>query len=341
MVKVAILGAGYMGKVHATALTKSGNAHVVAVCSKPFETAQLLCDTVLAGKAQAFEDFDKMLGSVDFDALYVCLPPFAHAGEIQKAAKARKHLFVEKPLGLDVRKAAEMAALASRGRLVTQMGYHMRYGAAVQKLKSMIDDGTAGKPTLFDGAYMCNALHTPWWRDRAKSGGQIVEQVIHLYDLAMHFLGKPRTVSALAANLSHRKVKAYSVEDTSAAIIGFQGGAMASITASNCAIPTKWRGLFTVVCENVTAEFVDHNNAIFTFHGGKASEEWWPTGKFPEAQDVKGEADAYLEEDKAFVAAVAQRKPLSADLKQGLRSLQLVMAAYKSATAGGKQVVIK
>jgi predicted dehydrogenase len=116
---------------------------------------------------------------------------------------------------------------------------------------------------------------------------------------------------------------------------------MASITASNCAIPTRWRGPFTVICEKVTAEFIDHNKAIFTCHGGKPAEEWWPTGEFPESVEIKGELDAYQEEDKAFIAAIEQRKQLGADLKQGAQSLKLVMSAFKSASAGGKRVTIK
>ena len=78
--------------------------------------------------------------------------------------------------------------------------------------------------TLPISATLCTVS---WWRDRKKSGGQMIEQVIHLYDLATHFLGKPKSVSALTANLCHKKSKGYSSEDTSASIISFVGGAMA------------------------------------------------------------------------------------------------------------------
>lgn len=341
MIKVAVLGAGFMGQTHSKALLKTGRAEIVAVCSVPLESARKLNESTLSGKAECFDDFDEMLASADFDALYVCLPPFAHAGQIEAAARAKKHLFVEKPLGLDAKKAFAMAEVAKKSRVVTQIGYHMRFGTAVQKLKAMIDDGSAGKPTLFDATYQCNALHSAWWRDRRKSGGQMIEQVIHLYDLSTHFLGKPKSVSALTANLCHKKSKGYSSEDTSASIISFAGGAMASITASNCAIPTKWRGMFTVVCENITAEFIDHNSAVFTYHGGKPAEEWWPTGKLPESQQITGDADAYLQESIAFLDAIEGRRKSSPDIAQGARSLELVLAASKSAAGDGKQIKLK
>jgi len=335
--RVAVLGAGFMGQSHAKAVTKAG-AELVAVCSKPLDTATKLSQDITGGKAQCFDDFDAMLAGVDFDVLYVCLPPTAHKGEIAKAAKAKKHLFVEKPLGLDVTKAMAMAVAAKKARVVTQMGYHMRYGSAVQQLKAMIESGEAGKPTLFHGSFQCNALHKLWWQDVKQSGGQLVEQAIHVYDLAMYFLGKPTAVSALAGNLCHKKIKTYTVEDTSASLIRFAGGAMASITASNCAIPMQWRSAFTVVCEKLTAEFADPNTAIFTIHGGKPSEEWWTSGKKPEVKEIKGDVDMYLAEDTAFLAALAGGKKSTANLQHGADSLQLVTAAMKSAKAGGKQI---
>ena len=84
----------------------------------------------------------------------------------------------------------------------------------------------------------------------------------------------------------------------------------------------KWRGMFTVVCENITAEFMDHNSAVFTYHGGKPAEEWWPTGKLPESQQISGDADAYLQESIAFLDAIEGRRKSSPTSQQGARSLE-------------------
>lgn len=339
MIRVAILGAGGMGRRHAQNILKVGNAQVTAVCSRTLASATKLNQDILADKAQCFDDFDVMLKQAQFDALYVCLPPFAHTGQIQKAAAAKKHLFVEKPLGLDGRKAAEMATLAKKNRIVAQMGFNMRYGGAAQKLKSMIEDGSAGKPTLFHASFQCNALHAPWWRDVKQSGGQVVEQSIHLYDLATFFLGKPRTVCGLAGNLCHKKVKGFTSDDTSAAIIGFAGGAMASITTSDCAIPTRWRHSFTVICEKVLAEFTDVNNAIFTCHDGKPAEAWSGRGS-PKPQEIKTGVDTCLEETRAFLHTIAHGGKPSADLAQGALTLNLVLAVIKSARARGTPILL-
>lgn len=89
VIKIAILGAGGMGQRHAQNILKVGNAEVVAVCSRSLASASKLNQDILAGKAQCFDDFDTMLQQARFDALYVCLPPFAHTGQIQKAAAAK------------------------------------------------------------------------------------------------------------------------------------------------------------------------------------------------------------------------------------------------------------
>jgi predicted dehydrogenase len=198
-IRVGILGAGFMGKTHAQRLTKSGQASVEAICSQPLETAQRLSDEVTGGKARVFEDLMKMLEQVKLDALYVCLPPFAHDGQVEAAAGKGIHLFLEKPLALTVERAQSMVSAIERAGVVSMMGYHMRFAPPVRKLKAMIERGSAGRPALMQAAYLCNALHGAWWRDVKRCGGQALEQVIHLYDMALHLLGAAKTVSAPAS----------------------------------------------------------------------------------------------------------------------------------------------
>ncbi len=72
------------------------------------------------------------------------------------------------------------------------------------------------------------------------SGGQLLEQVIHLFDLILYFLGPIRQVHAFQSNLCHRHHPDYTVEDTSVACLLAESGAMVSLAASNCAIPGRW-----------------------------------------------------------------------------------------------------
>lgn len=116
--------------------------------------------------------------------------------------------------------------------------------------------------------YFCNALHADWWRRRDKSGGQLVEQVIHMVDLMRYLMGDPVTVYSLQNNLFHRDVADYTVEDVSGTVIGFKNGGIGVIYASNGAIPGKWINDYRLVARNLTAEFSDANHATFTYTGG-------------------------------------------------------------------------
>ena len=84
--RVGILGAGYMGRLHGRNLVRQRGVVVGAVCSRPIETAQVLSRELTGGRAACYDDFDRLLGERRLDALYVCLPPFAHEGQVQAAA---------------------------------------------------------------------------------------------------------------------------------------------------------------------------------------------------------------------------------------------------------------
>ncbi len=326
--RVGILGAGHIGEVHARALARIPQVRIASICSRPRVTAQALAAAVPGQPPAVYGDFTRMLERTPLDALFICLPPYAHDGQLESAAKKGIHVFIEKPIALTVERARSMVRAAVKAGIVTQVGYHMRFGGAVRALDRMVGDGRAGLPTLFDGRYECNALHAPWWRDIGKSGGQVFEQVIHLYDLAMHFLGGPRTVTGFTANLCHRGVPGYTVEDTSAAAIRFSSGALATICGSNCAVPMQWNGIFTVVCERLTAHFRSCNSATFVFTSGKK----------PRAVEVTAAVDPYLEEDRAFISAVRSGRGVAATIEEGFAGLRMVSGVRESSGMNGRPV---
>jgi predicted dehydrogenase len=329
-----------MGQTHARRLQRMRGVNVTAVCDVDGERAATFNANVLGGAAQCFNDFDAMLAMMPLDVLYVCLPPFAHEGQVEKAAAKGIHLFLEKPIALTAKRARSMVAAIEKAGVVSQVGYHMRFSAPVQRLKKQIDSGRAGVPTLMQARYFCNALHTPWWRDVTCSGGQVFEQAIHIYDLAMYLLGDATCVAAFAGNLCHTAVEGYTVEDTSAAIIHFASGAMASIVASNCAVPTQWTGDLRVVCEKLTADVTDLNHATMYRTGGRPAEHYFGKGIDVPCDVVAKEIDCYLAEDKNFIAAVRGTATACAPARDGLRGVHLVSAVMKSAAQDGRRITL-
>jgi len=325
--RIALLGTGATAAMHASRLSGLPGIAVVAACGRTLAAAEGFCRTY---QAQAYDDCALMLERVRPDALYVCLPPFAHDGQVECAARHGVHCFLEKPIAASIEQGARMRDALTQAGLVSQVGYHLRHGSATQALKRALDDGTAGRPTLFQGSWHCNNIHSAWWRDITRSGGQLIEQAIHLYDLACWYLGRPVAVSAHAANLCHGAVADYTVEDTSAAVVHFDSGAMASITASNCAIPNEWTPLWNVVCERMTVDFTHCNHARFV-----ATRE--PVVRW--AEDREG--DPYLAESVEFIAAIRGEGTTSAPIGAGFESLRLVHAAWRSAQDGGRLVEIR
>ena len=114
-----------------------------------------------------------------------------------------------------------MVSAAETAGIVTQVGFMFRFGEAIEHVKRMIDAGEAGPVGLMSARYFCNALHAPWWRNRDLSGGQLVEQVLHMVDLMRFLMGDAITVNSRQQNIFHREIEDYTVEDVSATIFGF------------------------------------------------------------------------------------------------------------------------
>jgi len=329
--RIGFLGAGAMTHVHGTNLNKLRGVEIKALCATSVASAASRSEDLTGGKAAAYDDFDRMLREVPLDILYVSIPPGAHCGQVEKAARKGIHLFLEKPIAIEPRRAASMVRAIEKAGIVAQVGYMSRCGHAVRKLKAKIEDGSAGRPTLFQGRYFCNSPHKDWWRDVTLSGGQVLEQAIHTYDLAIHFLGEPQVATGFAANLCHRDMKDYTVEDTSVSAVRFKSGALATVTASNCAIPGSWTGDCRVVCENLTVLFDSPNEAEFIdTRGGKARR-----------RRIARDVNVLAEESRRFVAAVRGKGQPIATAREGLMGVKLTSAVLASAAQGGKPVRIR
>lgn len=335
-IRIAILGCGGIARAHARAATAEG-AVITAAASRDAKSATAFLAEHGAPGARAWTDPRAMVAAADADVLAVCLPPGAHDGVEEEAAARGMHLFLEKPIALDPARGASIAAAVSRAGVACQIGFQYRTTAPIAELRARIADGRAGEPSLFTGRYWCNALHPAWWRDPAVGGGQMVEQAIHLYDLALHLLGPAVSVSALCGNLGHRDRTDYRVDDTSGALVGFRDGAMAVIAASNCAVPGAWQPSFSVVCRNLSAEFTAPESGRIVTTGGRPAEQLAPGESCPVEHPAMGENPTRLLW-RDLIRAVRQGGTTIAPISCGLDSLRLVAAAAASARQGGIRI---
>jgi len=322
--RVGILGCGNFAHRHARTLQQLENeVEMAAFCNRTIEKAEAFSQQYTNGQAPVFADHHQMYDQVHLDVILICLPPYAHSDEVKIAVSLGTHVFIEKPIALTSKQGWAMVNAAEQAGIVTQVGFMFRFGEAIERLKGMIDTGEAGQVGLMSARYFCNALHAPWWRDRELSGGQLVEQVIHMVDLMRFLMGEAATAYSRQENLFHQDVNGYTVEDVSATVFGFPGGGVGVIYATNGAIPNRWINDYRVVARNLTAEFTNANNAVFHH-----------TGEGDRQELIASDRDFYLAEMQDFLNAIRTGGSTRAPLREGAKSLDLALAATQSAETG-------
>jgi predicted dehydrogenase len=323
--RTAILGCGGFARRHAQLFTTlPGQFDLVAFCDVNIERAQAFAHDFGQGQAAVFGDHHALFEQIPLDLVAICLPPFGHSDEVECAADRGIHVFIEKPIALSSEHAWRMVAAAEAAGVVTQVGFMYRFGAAVQHLRTLIASGEAGPVGLMSARYFCNSLHADWWRQRDKSGGQLVEQVIHMVDLMRYLLGDAVTVYSRQQNVFHTGMPDYTVEDVSGTVVGFAGGGIGVLYATNGAIPGKWTNDYRVVARNVTVEFADANHAEFTYTGDPDLR----------TEVIAGEEDYYRSEMLDLYAAITAGRPAATPIREGAKSLDLALAATRSAETG-------
>jgi predicted dehydrogenase len=281
------------------------------------------------GKAREYDDAAQMLDEVKPDVVYICLPPFAQTSAsgpnvVELAAAAGAHIFIEKPIALDLETAARQIKAINDAGVKSQVGFMFRFGEAVEAVKKLIDNGEAGTPGWGVGTYQCNCLHGPWWRQKDKSGGQSVEQIIHTYDVMRYLIGEPEEVFCFAGNVFHPNVENYTSEDVSATSIRFKNGATVSIAGTNGAIPGKWLSSYSLACKNLTANFADSNNAVIYSHDGENVKE----------TKIVSSRNTAMSETLDLLNAIETGGATRTPIEEGEKTLKLVLAARESGETG-------
>ena len=317
--RTAILGCGKIARRHAESLIEFGGVSLVGFCDQAVENAQSFNEAFGPGKV--FTDHEQMFRDLDLDLVYICLPPFAHTNEVKLACQHGVHFLIEKPIALSMEIANQMAEDVRASGVKCQVGFMYRHGEAVRWLKEHMLNSTRGKAGFMTARYACNSLHRAWWRDKSKSGGQLVEQVIHLLDMTRYFMGEPCQVYSVQRNLFHNEIEDYTGEDTSATIIHFDSGGIAVIAATNGAIPGRWDYDWRVVLPAVTADFTDANHAVLH----NTLQNW------PSTLTVASEKDLFLAQTHDLLSAIREGHEPAVPIEEGVRSLHLALSAARSA----------
>ncbi|MCX8171134.1 MAG: Gfo/Idh/MocA family oxidoreductase [Candidatus Bathyarchaeota archaeon] len=317
---VGFIGCGGIAVTHAERLKTLEEIHMAAFADIVKERAKIMAEKY---GGRYYSDWREMLNRENLDIVYICLPPFAHSDEVMVAAEKGIHVFIEKPIALDMKIAREMVRSIQKNRVKSQVGYNCRFGYAIEEAKRLVSSGEAGEVGLTLGMYWCHFIRKDWWIDKSKSGGQIVEQSTHLFDALRYICGDVEVVYGLMNRKFWIDVPEMTIEDVSSVAFRFKSGAVGAITATIWGANAQWWFKWLIAAKNYTFESRDINTLTL-----------YSTRPPTKVMMVSEERDTYLLEAKDLIRAILEDKETRTPIEEGAKTLEFTLAASKSAETG-------
>jgi myo-inositol 2-dehydrogenase / D-chiro-inositol 1-dehydrogenase len=222
--RLGLIGTGWITDLHLDALDRLGRTSLVGVVSAIPDRAERIVER---RGGTAYRELTTMLDEQRPDVAYVCQPPHRAAAACRTLIERGIPFLTEKPLAASRADAESVGAVLAGRDLVVAVGYQWR---ALDFLP-LVRDRLAQRPArLILGRWTGTLPGPSWWRHVAESGGQVVEQATHLYDLARLLVGEPTVVAALSARSENPDVPDADVDTLATAILRFDSGAVGSFT---------------------------------------------------------------------------------------------------------------
>jgi predicted dehydrogenase len=253
-----------------------------------------------------------MLDGIEIDALYLCLPPFAHGALDHALIDLNKPIMFEKPVAVEMGLANEIAAHVQEQGIVNAVGYQKRYSAAVQSAKALLRDVPIG---MVISIRLSDLPGQPWWRVQAQSGGMLVEQHTHAVESAY----------AVGGTMLLQDTPNLDIYDMNACTLRFANGAP-GIVGNSCAAPIGAEvfppHLVHVVAKDMVLSVNDAKSVVRHADGSK--------------QEFVREVRDEILMNKAFIdaARAGHQGEILSDFADATRTLAVTLACQASAERG-------
>jgi predicted dehydrogenase len=247
-IRVGVIGAGSLGQAHLESLDAFDDVQVAAICDSDRNLAE---DVAEPFGANVHINFRSLIDDERLDAVFVCLPPFALGEPEIYAARAGVHLFVEKPVALNIQKARGVQCEIERSGIIASVGYTWRYLSGTDLLKEMLE---GRKPALMWGWNLMTVPEPGWRHRREASGGLFIQSCTDILDMARYLLGDVVSVCAMETQgLVAPSFNDYDIEDACTVMLGFRSGATGQIICSDLSPWDEEIGI-SIMAENFHAE---------------------------------------------------------------------------------------
>jgi len=315
-IKVGLVGAGYIGAVHATLLARDKRVELSMVHDVAIERAELLARSSGASVAQSVDDLIERV-----DAVYVTTPNTKHTAIAMSAIDGGKHVFCEKPMATSIEDARTILGAASRTSTVFQVGHNRRFAPVYATLKQMLAElGPAHSAHI--KMNRGELINPAWVGDPAITGGFLYETTIHMFDMMRFQFGEVRSIDAVGSSHEYPEIDDFS------ALLKFESGIHATLASSADA---SWLFPFErveVFCHHATIttremESISYSEGLDGAHRTQSMQ-----------QLSKEEKWGYAQEDRAFVDSIIDGTPALVTALDGFKSVELVDACYRAVQTG-------
>ncbi len=318
-IKVGVLGAGFIGRIHALILKRDPRVELVGIADVAPAAAARLAAEVETRPADGLP----ALMDAGAQAVFVCTPNVRHVEPVVTALDAGLHVFSEKPMATSLDGARTIRDAAGRAKGVYQIGFNRRFSNTYRFAKQRIEEGRI-VPCMAQMKHNRGELQQPVWTgDRSVTGGYLYETPVHLFDMGRFLFGEVAEVTGSA------RQSAYNELDGFAMLFTFRSGLVASVTS---VAHTSWL-------------FPYERVEIYGVHSTIVTEEleraWFSPGVRDQVEAVDcfhmpfDQKWGYIEQDRLFIdAALGERTP-AVTAEDGYRATELVEAVYRAVRGGG------
>ncbi|MCP4476471.1 MAG: Gfo/Idh/MocA family oxidoreductase [Planctomycetaceae bacterium] len=332
-----IVGCGMISNFHARAIEEIRGAKFVACFDNRLESAERLASEF---GGVAYSDLNAMLADPKVDVVTICTPSGAHMEPAVAAANAGKHVIIEKPLEVTLKRCDKIIDACERNNVVCSTIFPSRFHGASQELKKAIDAGKFGTLSLGDAYvkwfrtqeyYDSGAWRGTWALD---GGGALMNQAIHSVDLLIWLMGPVKSLSAQTATLAHQRIE---VEDVATAALKFENGALGVIEATTAAFPGMLKKIEIHGSEG-TAVIEEEDIKTWEFAKMTAKDKKIAAEFASKTQTGGGAADpsaighaAHAHQFKDVLKSIKQGTKPAIDGEEGRRSVEIILAIYQAA----------
>jgi predicted dehydrogenase/glycosyltransferase involved in cell wall biosynthesis/NADPH:quinone reductase-like Zn-dependent oxidoreductase len=311
--RIGFIGVGGIAHRHLDILSRFEDVALVAFADTNMQRAE---DAASRFGAKSFDDHRKMLDEAELDAVYICIPPFAHGDAERDVISRSVPFFVEKPITLDIELAEELAAAVKAANLITGVGYHWRYLDTTDEAKRLLAENPA---QLLSGYWLDQTPPPQWWWKKDGSGGQMVEQTTHIIDLARYLVGEVTEVYGRAGFKDRSEFPGLDVPAVTTANITFQSGVIANIS-STCLLGWSHKIGLNIFADKLAIELTDHDIMVDVGAGRPVRH---------------AEGDPVWREDRDFIDAVrGGENHIRCDYADALATHRVALAISSSAVSG-------